>query len=57
MDKYKVVSSNDFGKFERDCNDLLMKGFKPIGGVSTLFVPLNNAVYYTQAFFWEGKKW
>ena len=57
MDKYKVVSTNDFGKFERECNGLLSKGYKPIGGVSTVFVPLSNSMFYTQAFFWEGKKY
>lgn len=57
MDKYKVVSSSDFQKFSKECNDLLMKGFKPTGGVSTIFVPLNNSIFYSQAFFWEGKKW
>lgn len=57
MDKYRVVSTNDFGRFERDCNDLLTKGFKPIGGISTVFVPLSNSMFYTQAFFREGKKW
>lgn len=56
MDHYKVVSGSDFGKFERECNNLVSRGYKPVGGVSTIFVPLSNAINYTQAFLREGKK-
>lgn len=57
MDQYKVISTHDFGKFEMECNLLLGQGFKPIGGISTIFVPLTNGICYSQAFYREAKKY
>ncbi len=56
MDQYKVVSTHDYGKFERECNLLLSCGYKPVGGVHTVFVPLNNSICFSQAFIRETKK-
>lgn len=57
MDHYKVVSTHDFGKFESECNILISRGYKPVGGISTIFVPLSNSINYTQAFLREAKRY
>ena len=54
---YKAITSQNIEEFNVRCNEILAKGYMPIGGVSVILGPNANYTRYTQAFINENSNY